>query len=766
MLNLKYTWRLRAGVLSAIILFTTLFSSCAIALPTKLEPPVWRAALTLPLIYEQYPIIDLENDSTFFAEGDTMFLRFGGHLGQVALSEKDFIVPVGEDVTVDEDGQTLSVPTVDEEVSDKVTLVDIVGEDLTKIPPDLWNDAASEPVVEYDEMHDFGDNVRSELEVYFTSYALETDEGSYFVTSFRNDLPGPVFVDPIRIEVIRDDMSRYDLVVHTGGTIQAYGTLRDSTDLTGKMIEGTRLNASMAIYLVPVTDTLYTDPLIETGLFYRQKTQMGFDAIHGRTKERVLIDTTMSFELPESQTQIEEGELSVTGPDTNIIEMTVLNNSYDAPISFGLTFPQIKSQPPENEEAHIPDTLLTPGLNVTMDIGGYHVASGAEDDFITELQYRYRVKIKSADSATPGYNAVFPLNESTGNIQITFKVKDMRFDSLKGQFNMLLPGDEQEMELPEGISGVGIAEPEMTLFVRNRILPVKLMMDISAVKRTETRTMHVEPSLNHPAAAASDSALSIIKFNRDGMYVYWDDESNLVRQNETYPTIADLIDLSPKRFRINTVAQVRGEGTIGVGDSLWADYTLEAPFKFFASKQSFMPKDYTTITAWDSSTAEFISENAEGAIIYANLTNHLPMHGTFTLLMSDSTVFPQDTLQMTLDSLHIRSLIRNRIVFTTGDTVRLDTLFSVSLPRAYVDPVTGVLLSPVDSMVTDTISAELVTELTRTVNHYVMPRIDLETSSDSLIFIRPQDYIGVHAYIGFRVNTGDFIYDSEEENGE
>lgn len=764
MIHCKHTWQHIRVCLTTLSLVVSLFTSCDFNLPTKLEPPVWKASITLPLIYEQYPVIDLENDSTFFAEGDTMYLRFGGNLGQVALSQSDFIVPVNNDISVQEEGRKLTVSPVREEVDDKLTLEDIVGQDLQKIPPDAWNDAAAEPVVEIDELVDFGDETRAELGWYFSSYALETGDGSFFVTDFKNDLPGPVFIDTVKIEVIKDDMSRYDLVVHDGGTIPAYGTLRDSSDLTGKMIEGTRLNASMAIYLVPVSDTLYSNPDIETALYYRQNTFMSFSSIHGRTKEVILVDTTLGFPLPESNTQIEEGALSITGPDTNEVSMLVLSNSFDAPLRFGLTFPQIKSPPPGNDPARFPDTLLTSGLNMLLDLGGYQVKSDEDNDFLTDLAYTYQVKIDSASPDIPGYNATFPLNENMGELQVDFHVSDMRFDSLQGQFNMLLPGDEQQMALPEGITGIGIAEPEMTLWVRNQILPVKLIMDITAVKNTESRTMHVEPSLNYPAVAESDSALSIVKFNRQGMFVYWGDESNLVRENETHPTIADLIDLNPKYFNINTRALVRGEGTIGIGDSLWADYTLEAPFKFLASRQSFMPKEYTKIAAWDSSTAAFIRENATGAIVYANLTNHIPMHGTFTLLMSDSTVFPQDTLRSTLDSLHISSLRNNSLYFTNGDTIRLDTLFSVYLPRVMVDAETGIVSAPVDSMVTDTISAELVTELTRTVNHYVMPRIDLVTSSDSLIFIRPQDYIGVHAYIGFRVNTGDFIYSSEEEN--
>jgi hypothetical protein len=761
-----HTWLYIKACLACVLFCTLFFSSCDLNVPTKLEPPAWKASLTLPLIYEQYPVIDLENDSTFFAEGDTMFLRFGGELGQVALSKNNFIVPVNTGISVQEEGQTLRVDPVSRDVSDKLTLKDIVGADISTIPPDVWNDQISEPVADVDEMVDFGEETREELGRYFSAYALETGEGSFFVTDFRNDLPGPVLIDTVKIEVIRDDMSRYDLVVHEGGTVSAYGTLRDSTDLTGKMVEGTRLNASMAIYRVPVSDTLYANPDIETGLYYRQNTKMSFTSIHGRTKEIVLMDTTLGFPLPQSNTQIEEGALSVTGPDTNEISMSVLNNTFDAPIRFGLIFPQIQSPPPGNHPAAFPDTLLTPGLDMTLDLGGYHVRNSDDDELLDKLEYTYQVKIDSAAPDVAGYNATFPLNESIGTLQVDFQVTDMRFDSLKGQFNMLLPGDEQQMELPEGITGIGIAEPEMTLRVRNRILPVKLMMDITAMKKTESRTMHVEPSLNHPDVAATDSALSIIKFNRQGMFVYWDDESNLVLEDETHPTIADLIDLNPKNFRISTSALVRGEGTIGIGDSLWADYTLEAPFKFLASRQSFMPKEHTTIAAWDSSTAAFIKENATGAIVYANLTNHIPMHGTFTLLMSDSTIFPQDTLPATLDSLNIAGMGNNRIYFNNGDTIRLDTLFSVPLPRAGVDPETGMIITPVDSMITDTVSAELVIELTRQVKHYVMPRIDLQTSSDSLIFIRPQDYIGVHAYIGFRVNTGDFIYGSDDEDEE
>lgn len=764
-----HTWLYIKACLASLLFCVFFFLSCDLNIPTKLEPPAWKASLTLPLIYEQYPVIDLENDSTFFAEGDTMFLRFGGDLGQVALSKNNFIVPVNTRISVQEEGQTLRVDPFRREIIDNLTLGDIVGADLSTIPPDVWNNVAANPIVDVDETVDFGEEIRQELNRYFSAYALETGEGSFFVTDFRNDLPGPVLIDTVKIDVIRDDMSRYHLVIHEGDTIEAYGRLRDSTDLTGKFVEGTRLNASIAIFLVPVNDTLYSDPDIEDGLFYRQSAQMFFTSIHGRTKEIVLMDTTLGFPLPQSNTQIEKGALSMTGPDTNEISMAVLSNTFDAPIRFGLTFPQIQSPPPGNYPAAFPDTLLTPGLDMSLDLDGYHVKSIDDDELLDNLEYTYQVKIDSAAPDVAGYNATFPLNESMGTLQVDFQVTDMRFDSLKGQFNMLLPGDEQQMELPEGITGIGIAEPEMTLRVRNRILPVKLIMDITANKKTESRTMHVEPSLNHPDVAATDSALSIIKFNRQGMFVYWDDESNLVRVNETHPTIADLIDLNPKNFRISTSALVRGEGTIGIGDSLWADYILEAPFKFLASSQSFMPKGYTTIAAWDSSTAAFIRENATGAIVYANLTNHIPMHGTFTLLMSDSTIFPRDTLPETLDLLNISDMGNSRIYFNNGDIIRLDTLFSVPLPRAEVDPVTGMITAPVDSTVTDTISADLVMELTRQVNHYVMPRIDLQTSSDSLIFIRPQDYIGVHAYIGFRVNTGDFIYGSdsnEEEGGE
>jgi len=749
-------------VISLIVVF---LSSCDLSLPTKLEPPVWRASLTLPLIYEQYPIIDLENDSTFFAQGDTMYLRFGGKLGSVALSQNDFIVPVEQDIPINEPGQILTVPPLDEEIQDIITLADIIGSDPSVIPPDVWNSAVADPIIDVDTLQDFGDETRALLEDYFSIYALETESGSYFVTEFINNLPGPVFVEPIRVEVIRDDSSRYDLVIHSGGNVEAYNVLIDSTDLSGKMIEGTRLNASLAIYLVPVTDTLYKNPDIETGFFYRQSTAIGFHAIHGRTKEVVLIDTTLAFSLPESNTQIERGVLSITGPDTNRISMDVLDNTYNAPLMFSLSFPQIISQTIPPRPASVQDTLLTTGLELDIDLGGYAIQAEEEDEFIDELSYSYRVFFQEADPAVPGYNAILPLNEEMGHVQIAFNVSDLRFDELSGQFNMLLPGDDQEMELPEGITGIGIAEPEMILRVRNRILPVKLIMDISARKGKETRTMHVEPSLNYPGTSVTDSALSILKFNKDGLFVYWDDMTNEVRRNETHPTIADLIDLSPDRFQISTMASVRGEGSISVGDSLWADYTLEAPFKFLGGSQSFMPKDYTTISAWDSSTAEFIRTNATEAIIFANLTNHIPMHGRFTLLMSDSTVFPLDTTRYTLDSLNILSMRDNWIFFNNGDTIRLDTLFSVPLPSAELD-VYGRVSSPVQLMVTDTISADLVREFTREVDHYVMPRIDLVTSSDSLIFIRPQDYIGVHAYIGFRVNTGDFIYGSNEENGE
>jgi hypothetical protein len=764
MQNLKNTGHLPIVLVTIVALFVVFLSSCDLSLPTKLEPPVWRASLTLPLIYDQYPIIDLENDSTFFAQGDTMFLRFGGKLGSVALSQNDFIVPVGQDIPINEPGQILTVPTVNEVVQDIVTLEDIIGSDPSVIPPDVWNSAVSDPIIDVDTLQDFGDETRGLLEEYFSVYALETENGSYFVTEFFNNLPGPVFIEPIRVEVVRDDNSRYDLVIHNGGAVGAYQVLKDSTDLSGQMLEGTRLNASMAIYLLPVVDTLYKNPDIQTGLFYLQSMALGFHAIHGRTREVVLVDTTLAFSLPESNTQIERGQLSVTGPDTNQISMEVLDNTYNAPLMFSLTFPQILSPATPPKPASVPDTLLSTGLELNVDLGGYAIQANEGDAFINALSYSYRVFFKEADPDVPGYNAVLPLNEEMGHVQIAFQVSDLRFDQLSGQFNMLLPGDNQEMELPEGITGIGIAEPEMILRVRNRILPVKLIMDISARKGRQTRTMHVEPSLNYPGTSVTDSALSILKFNKDGLFVYWDDLTNEVRRNETHPTLADLIDLSPERFQISTMARVRGEGSISVGDSLWADYTLEAPFKFLAGSQSFMPKDYTTITAWDSSTAEFIRTNATEAVVYANLTNHIPMHGKFTLLMSDSTIFPLDTTRYTLDSLNILSMRDNWIFFNNGDTVRLDTLFSVPLPMADLDEF-GRVAAPVQLMVTDTISAELVQEFTRIVNHYIMPRIDLVTSSDSLIFIRPQDYIGVHAYIGFRVNTGDFIYGSDEENG-
>ena len=105
--------------------------------------------------------------------------------------------------------------------------------------------------------------------------------------------------------------------------------------------------------------------------------------------------------------------------------------------------------------------------------------------------------------------------------------------------------------------------------------------------------------------------------------------------------LLDFIYFAPNQMNLQGSVLIDGEGTLREDDNLWGDFSIIAPLAFvFDEDWVFIPRDYTTIDALDTSLSEQIEDALVEAEFNAEITNSSPLGISMSMLASDSTVFP------------------------------------------------------------------------------------------------------------------------------
>ena len=498
---------------------------------------------------------------------------------------------------------------------------------------------------------------------------------------------------------------------------------------------------------------------IQPHLSYQSDVNLALKEIRGIVKPQTLISVEDGSSLPtDNRTKIIEGSLSFSDPDTNHMKISV-ENRFPFNIAMNLIFHNIYT--PEGSELFIDTNLVKNQTTyLPLDLSGHHIRSQNRGELLSKMEYTVEIGIAAGNDTS-----VFPigsgeLGKFTGDIILN----DMQFDSLEGIFELMMPVPPTAFEIPQGIAGIGIAEPQMTLSVSNEInLNLNLGLVLTGQKDEKTLQMAVYPRLATPASG-NDNAITEIVLDHQGMRVSWDGIFQPEQTYGEYPNIVDLINMGPDSFLVEPTAAVQGQGKLVAGKKISGRYELMALFKLMPDTQVFIPLVNNPLAPWDSSTAASIRETAVQGLLNATIYSRFPLAGRLSLLFSDSVIFPENRNINTLAEAGVDTIINDTLYFSDGSYSWVDTLFRIFLPTPEIDNSTSAISKLCDTSFISVISYDVIERLSENKTHYIIPKITL-FGSNQTVWIRSSDYVHIQAFIGFTLRSeGIFGNDSSETN--
>jgi hypothetical protein len=751
-----------------LLVFLPFLGSCDLELPTELKPPRWHTTLNIPLLNKSYPVSDLAtSDSLIQISGDSMYIQFGDSLGSVTLGKENFYVPTGGNpFSFSHSQNTIDLPPLQESIGP--FQADIPREIIIPDPynpfsgdsiilKQIWDGVADTIKINDTTTVNIGPSYQREIENYFSSYKLVIDSGSTFRTVVTNNTPGVIDTVQMALLAIRKDGSINFLANHFKRQLQPFTSFDTTTDLSGKFLD------SLSIWVInrAIFDTadsnLRVPPGTKPHLSYQSDVNVALKEVRGILKPQSLLDLEDSTPLPtDNRTKIVEGALSFSDPDTNRLNIS-MENRFPFNVAMRLEFFNIFT--PDSVNLSI-DTSLVKNRNtsILLDLSGHHIRSKIPGEVLSEMEYTVQVGIAASSDTS-----VFPIGGGElGSFNGGIVLNDMQFDSLEGIFELMMPVPPTAFEIPQGIAGIGIAEPRMTLSVSNEIdLNLSLGLVLTGQKDTETLQMAVYPELASPAAG-NDSAITEIILDHRGMSVSWDGVTQANQNYNEYPTIVDLINMGPDSFLVQPTASVQGQGTLVAGKKLSGRYEVMALFKLMPDTQVFIPLVNNPLAPWDSSTAASIRETAVQGQLNATIYSRFPLAGRMSLLFSDSVIFPENRSAKALSDAGVDTIINDTLHFSDGSYSWVDTLFRIFLPRPEIDSISGAISRVCDTSFISVVNYPAIERLSENKTHYIIPKITL-FGSNQAVWIRSSDYVHIQAFIGFTLRSeGIFGNDSSE----
>ncbi|MCH7575052.1 MAG: hypothetical protein IIA59_08005 [Candidatus Marinimicrobia bacterium] len=706
-------WALAALLLAA---------GCDFSLLESPKLPVWDIALTMPLINQAYPLAGVVDSSTIFADSSTQELQiqFDGALDTTRI-DADFLEitlpagaspdPINESVTAPNAADFFSAVAESVVVSFALdSLLVSTGEpqfatvsfpQAFNFPIDsiVWNSIVTVPPVSPisqvqgpTQLLDTtallsGNSIIKSIRYITLSAAAGANQ---FITSVFND-DFPTDIDSIVLQLESGPLT----VTHSRATLAPGNTFAETTDLASAQL-GTELTMSVNLQL-PVTtaDTVWilanTDPKIDISV---KLAVAGVDSIGIRTKQTSIVPVVPTgIALPEDvrivSGQLRSGELV----PINTISLTGLRNTLPFDINFELKFPNFSTSPSGGDTLTFGPYTLTDGaatINQTTDLSVYTFLNpdpaGGDTTAIDSFEYNITAEIVEADMALPLDGS------SLGAFQVEFGVGDLYFQSITGEFDISFDAINTTIEdIPTGFAGFEFARLSLSLLFSNTIdLPVALDLDLIGVSlEGDSATVPINAPLNYPSAGSLNGAIAktLIVLDETSVRTYWltDGGATAADAWQTFDvpnaeaSIVDVLNLPPETIIIGGGASINGTGTVAADSALWGEFQLIAPFAFIMPQDiTFLPANAFALTPMDADTRK----NVQTALLSASLTistlMDLPIGGSISMLISDSTIF-----SLALDSLDdIAAGIPTAA--RTGDTTVYSSISAVLLADSIV----------------------------------------------------------------------------------
>ena len=699
-----------------------LAAGCDFSLLESPKLPIWDIALTMPLINQAYPLAGVVDSSTIFADSASQELQiqFDGALDTTRIDD-DFLEitlpagaspdPINESVTAPNAADFFSA--VAESVVVSFALDDLLtsagafgtisfpqGFDFP-IDSSDWNSImALPPVSPISQVQGptqlldttallSGNSIIKTVRYITLSAAAGANE---FITSVFND-DFPTNIDSIVLQLDSGPLT----VIHSRATLTPGNTFAETTDLASAQL-GTDLTMSVNLQL-PVTtaDTVWilagTDPKIDISV---KLAVAGIDSIGIRTKQTSIVPVVptgiaLPAEVSIISGQLRSGEIA----PINTISLTGLRNTLPFDIKFELQFPNFSTSPGGGDTLTFGPYTLTDGaatINETKDLSVYTFLNpdpaGGDTTAIDSFEYSITAEIVEADMALPLDGS------SLGAFQVEFGVGDLYFQSITGEFEISFDAINTTIEdIPTGFAGFEFARLSLSLLFSNEIdLPVELDLNLIGVSLDgDSATVPINAPLNYPSApGTTDNGLiarTLIVLDEISVRTYWltDGGATVADAWKTFEvpndeeSIVDVLNLPPETIIVGGGASIQGTGTVAAGSALWGEFQLIAPFAFIMPRDiTFLPANAFALTPMDADTRK----NVQTALLSASLTvstlMDLPIGGSISMLISDSTIF-----SLALDSLDdIAAGIPTAA--RTGDTTVYSSISAVLLADSIV----------------------------------------------------------------------------------
>jgi len=310
----------------------------------------------------------------------------------------------------------------------------------------------------------------------------------------------------------------------------------------------------------------------------------------------------------------EEHRIRTATIDHGKINLTV-NNGIDATANIQVTLPNFTN--PAGE-------LLTETLNIaakqethiTIELNDYLIAdypnrnSGNLIDYLT-----YEVHVVTEPTGE------YTLMTEDDSVTVNVTPDSLFFSKIDGQVNAVEikidPVEKNDFEALSKIDGtVYLDSLEMTLTVYNGTgIPVSLTLNISGEDATEKVTL---PAIQIEARASDVTQVKLSAL-------------------DPHPNIVDLMAIIPTSIRMEAAALVDGDGSVEIGQTVYAEYQIYSPLFLRITEKSYLQSDITEETL-DDDVRDKIANNLQNAAVVLTFENGLPVGSSAAIFVAvDST---------------------------------------------------------------------------------------------------------------------------------
>ncbi|NQU28004.1 MAG: hypothetical protein HQ528_06930 [Candidatus Marinimicrobia bacterium] len=672
-------------VFSAVLIL--LMISCDFKSPADFEMPTWFMDLTIPLIEENYPLDGMVDDSTIVVTSDSLGMQvvFGDDLDTISIDPSYLKVKLNQNIEIP--SNSVNSPTIDfSGIDTTITVeipfapngefVDVHGTTFSvpdtidhKILASVWNPIAQAfdtPIVfniylpQVDE---------SALPEFITIKALtivsdsDADSSLFQSTIINNGLPTDIHA--IEFSLSTDISGAPTVLAYhiNNNDLLPKDSISTQYTLLGDSLLGSQIQMSVGFRVKETT--LDTDTLtikandsVKVNLAFLIEID-GIDSVVVQIAEYNLAPELDPIAFP-SDIEIYSGKFTDPSPaftSTNEIRIDSLYSYFPFDIDFEMKFENFVPSEDGKDSIVIRRTLSRNRLPYyhTFDIDGYEFKNVADPNSpLTNMDLTVSAWTQDTVIAIPLDGSAF------GSMSMEVGIDSLHFESLTANLFREFPPAEQEMSgMPSGFTGMAFTDVQIQITMWSQIqFPISLDMDMIGVNTYgDSIFVNVQvDSLNVPTSEL-DTAKTMIRVSREGTTTFLYDlpGDSIPSDSTTNPpgesTIVDLLSFNPETMVFSSAASIKGRGTISGSSGIWGEFRLIAPFEVKMSPMTFIPINESPLEEWDYELRNKIRSGLRSASAVARVTNHFPVGGDISILLSNQANFPLDESRNNLDSM-------------------------------------------------------------------------------------------------------------------